>query len=73
MGFLKLHLEHPHMDNITLFKGTRAFVMKMEDGESILGKVEKGFELTTNSINLASISRVILCKTTLQMTSPRRS
>jgi hypothetical protein len=50
MGFIKLHLEHPHMDNITLFKGTRAFVMKMEDGESIVGKVEKGFELTTNSL-----------------------
>ena len=26
--------------------------MKMEDGESIVGKVEKGFKLTTNSINL---------------------
>lgn len=51
-GFLKVHLLHPLRDGMTLLKGHRAFVMAMEDGEKIIGKVEKGYELVTKARNL---------------------
>ena len=46
-GFIKIHLQHP-----TLLWGERAFVMTMGDGELIIGKVEKGFELITKTKNM---------------------
>ena len=49
-GFIKLHLKYPHKDGITLLKGERALVM--EEGEKIIGKVEKDFELATKARNL---------------------
>ena len=51
-GFIKLHLQHPQRDGMALLQGHRAFVMEMEDGERVIGKVEKGFELMTNARNL---------------------
>ena len=51
-GFIKIHLQHPQRDGIALLQGHRAFVMEMEDGERVIGKVEKGFELMTNARNL---------------------
>ena len=51
-GFIKLHLQHPQRDGIALLQCSRAFTMKMDDGETVLGKVEKGYELATNARNL---------------------
>jgi hypothetical protein len=51
-GFIKLHLQHPMCDGLALLRGERAFVMTMGDGESIIGKAEKGFELVTKAKNL---------------------
>ena len=51
-GFVKVHLQKPHLHGIALLKGHRAFVMVMENGEKVIGKVEKGFELATKARNL---------------------
>ena len=51
-GFIKLHLKYPLKDGIALLKGERAFVMEMENGEKVIAKVEKGFELATKARNL---------------------
>ena len=51
-GFIKVHLLHPRQDGIALLQGNRAFVMEMEDGVKVIGKVEKGFELVTKARNL---------------------
>ena len=51
-GFIKLHLQHPQRDGIALLRGNRAFTMEMEDGEVVIGKVEKGYELATKARNL---------------------
>jgi hypothetical protein len=51
-GFIKVHLLHPLQDGIALLKGHRAFVMTMEDGEKVIGKIEKDYELVTKARNL---------------------
>ena len=51
-GFIKLHLLYPKIDGLALLRGERAFVMTMGDGESIINKVEKGFELITKVKNM---------------------
>jgi hypothetical protein len=51
-GFIKVHLLHPLQDSMALLKGHRAFVMAMEDGEKVIGKIEKGYELVTKARNL---------------------
>jgi hypothetical protein len=48
-GFIKFHLHSLHKDDIALLKRGRAFVMKMEDDEERIDKVEKGFELITKA------------------------
>ena len=44
-GFIKLHLQNPLMDGLTLLKGDRAFTMRMEGGIPIISQIEKSFEL----------------------------
>ena len=51
-GFIKLHLQHPKRDGLALLRGERAFIMTMGDGERVIGKVEKGFELITKAKNM---------------------
>ena len=51
-GFIKIHLSHPKRDGLALLRGEHAFVMAMGDGERIIGKVEKGFELITKARNM---------------------
>ena len=51
-GFIKIHLQHPQRDGLALLQGSRAFAMEMEDGEMVIGKVEKGYELATKARNL---------------------
>ena len=51
-GFIKIHLQHPKRDGLALLRGERAFVMTMGDGERVIGKVEKGFELITKAKNM---------------------
>ena len=51
-GFIKLHHLHPKIDGLALLRGERAFTMTMGDGESIIEKVEKGFELITKVKNM---------------------
>ena len=52
VGFIKIHLQYPQRDGLALLRGERAFVMTMGDGERIIGKVEKGFELITKARNM---------------------
>lgn len=49
VGLINLHLKYLHKDGLALLKGERAFVMEMEDGEKVIGKIEKGFELATKA------------------------
>ena len=51
-GFVKINLQHPEKDGIAILRGERTFVMTMGDGERIIGKVEKGFELITKAKNM---------------------
>ena len=51
-GFIKLHLQNPMRDGLALLRGERAFVMNMGNGEPVIGKVEKGFELVTKARNM---------------------
>ena len=51
-GFIKIHLQYPIRDGLALLRGERDFVMTMGDGEKIIGKVEKGFELITKARNM---------------------
>lgn len=51
-GFIKLHLQHPKQDGLALLRGERPFVMVMGDGEKVIAKVEKGFELITKAKNM---------------------
>ena len=51
-GFIKVHLLHPKRDGLAFLNGHRAFVMEMENGEKVIGKVEKGYELVTKASNL---------------------
>ena len=51
-GFVKIHLQFPMRDGLALLRGERAFVMTMGDGERVIGKVEKGFELITKAKNM---------------------
>ena len=51
-GFIKLHLQFPKRDGLALLRGERAFVMTMGDGEKVIGKVEKDFELITKAKNM---------------------
>ena len=51
-GFIKVHLQHPQRDGHALLQGNRAFVLEMKDGESVIGKVEKRYELVTKACNL---------------------
>ena len=51
-GFIKIHLQDPKKDGLALLRGERAFVMTMGDGERVIGKVEKGFELITKAKNM---------------------
>lgn len=50
--FIILHLHQPHKDGHELLKGDQTFVMAMEDGMTVIGKVEKGFELIIKAHNL---------------------
>ena len=50
-GFIKVHLLHPKRDGLAFFRGSRTFVMEMEDEEKVIGKVEKGYELVTKASN----------------------
>lgn len=52
MGFIKAHLQNPQQDGIALLSGHRAFVMEMENGEKVIGKAKKGYELVTKAHNL---------------------
>ena len=51
-GFIKIHLQNPKRDGLALLRGERAFVMTLGDGERVIGKVEKGFELITKAKNM---------------------
>jgi hypothetical protein len=58
VGFLKLHLKHPLKDRLALLRGEDAFVMELEGGEHVIGKIEKGFELVTKGETFDSTSNV---------------
>lgn len=50
--FIKIRLQSSHKDGMALLKGERAFIMEMEDGKKVIGKLEKGFELITKTRNI---------------------
>ena len=51
-GFIKIHLKNPLLDGIALLKGHREFVMQMDNGEKVKGKIEIGYELPSKARNL---------------------
>lgn len=51
MGFLKLDLLNPSIDAVALLKGHRIFTLQLQNGEYVVGKAEKGFELNSTAIN----------------------
>lgn len=52
MGFIKVHLKKPHIDGVTLPRGTYAFTLEMEDRELIIGKIEKIYKFVIQAQNL---------------------
>ena len=50
-GFIKIHLQNPKQDGLALLR-EEAFIMTMGDGERVIGKVEKIFELITKAKNM---------------------
>lgn len=50
-GFLKVDLLHPETDGLNLLYGHRIFALALQDGELTIGKIEKGYECPTTSIN----------------------
>ena len=51
-GFVKIHLQHSKKDGLAVLRGENAFVLTMDDGEQIIGKGEKDFELITKAKNM---------------------
>ena len=51
-GFIKIHLFHLKRDGLALLRGENAFIMTMGNGERVIEKVEKGFELITKARNM---------------------
>ena len=51
-GFIKVHFKNPILDGIALLKGHRVFVIQMENGEKVIGKIEKGYELASKARDL---------------------
>lgn len=51
MGFLKLDLLNPATDGLGLLRGHRIFTLKLQNGEKVVGKAEKGFEFNSTAIN----------------------
>ena len=52
MGYIKVHLQHLQRDGLALLQDSWAFIMEMENGELIIGKIEKGYEFVTKVCNL---------------------
>lgn len=50
-GFLKVDLLNPETDGLSLLQGHRIFALTLQDGELTIGKIEKGYECPTTSIN----------------------
>jgi len=51
MGFIKIDLLNPAIDGIGLLQGHRIFTLQLQNGEYVVGKVEKGFEFNSTAIN----------------------
>ena len=41
---IKVHLVHPEIHVIDLLKETRPFILQLDNGDSYLGKVAKGYD-----------------------------
>jgi hypothetical protein len=53
-GIIKAHLLHPETHAIDLLKGTRPFILQLDNGASYLGKVAKGYDAVARN-NLLSV------------------
>lgn len=51
LGFLKLDLLNPATDGLALLRGHRLFTLQLQNGEYVIGKVEKGFEFSSTANN----------------------
>jgi hypothetical protein len=54
VGILKAHLMNPEVHGIELLRGTRPFILKLDDDELFLGKVAKGYDTVAKN-NLLSV------------------
>ena len=68
-GFLKVDLLHPETDGLNLLQGHRVFALALQDGELTIGKVEKGYDCPTTSLNrrLQIESPIIATRNTRQL------
>ena len=71
MGFLKLHPKHLLKYGLILLRGEHAFMMELEGGERIIGKVEKASELVTKEWNLRLYTNMTCYATTPHISSSR--
>jgi hypothetical protein len=53
-GIIKVHLLHPEIHAIDLLRGTRPFILQLDNGDSYLGKVAKGYDAVARN-NLLSV------------------
>jgi hypothetical protein len=53
-GIIKVHLLHPEIHAIGLLKGTRPFILQLDNEDSYLGKVAKGYDAVARN-NLLSV------------------
>jgi hypothetical protein len=53
-GIIKIHLQKPEIHAINLLRGTRPFILQLDQGNSYLGKVAKGYDAVARN-NLLSI------------------
>jgi hypothetical protein len=54
VGILKAHLMKPEVHGIELLRGTRPFILRLDDDELFLGKVAKGYDTVAKN-NLFSV------------------
>ena len=51
VDFIKMHLTSPYVEGMALLRGTRAFALELEEGEMVIGNVEKS-NVTNLSLKL---------------------
>ena len=67
--FLKLHLKHMLKDGLVLLRGEHAFLMELEGGEWVIGKLKRASSCSQMCKTFGSTSKVTHYVTTLHIAS----